>query len=254
MPQHWRDRTVYVVPEAELEAYSSWVETARNMSGVTVVGCPERGIARTRHWIGELAAERGESKFAMMDDDLSEIHVRVAPDDWHLRPASEEEFDRMMKTVEYLLDEYAHVGVSPREGNNRFGVGPEPLVHECTRTLRFLCYRTADFLSVEHGRVEVMEDFDVNLQLLRSGRKNCDVKYWAQNQRGTGARGGCSTYRTHALHDACARRLAELHAPYVRLREKRNRSGGEFGHRTEVTIQWRRAYQDSVARPAEAAE
>lgn len=149
----------------------------------------------------------------------------------------------MLRTIEGLLDEYAHVGVSAREGNNRAGEGDAPLLQENTRTYRVLAYQTDMFLSVEHGRVRVMEDFDVNLQLLRQGHKNACLFYWAQGQKMTNAPGGCSTWRTHEVHEESARRLAELHPGLVSLREKHNKTDADgFGTRTEVTIQWKRAY------------
>jgi hypothetical protein len=251
MPQEWRERVTYVVPEEQYESYVRWLQTGRNFKGVSVRPCPAavKGIAATRHWIGKYAGALGEESFAMIDDDIAEPFIRVSEDDWHLRYTTPEEYGGMLETIEALLGEpdIAHVGVSPREGNNRFPAGPAPLIQWNTRTLRFLCYKTKEFLEVEHGRVEVMEDFDVNLQLLRKGYKNANLMYWAQDQRGTSAPGGCSDYRTLAVHDAAARKLAELHPGLVRLRQKTNKTDlGGFGTRTEVTISWKKAYEEGV--------
>jgi hypothetical protein len=151
----------------------------------------------------------------------------------------------MLLWMQSALNEHAHVSVSAREGNNRAGVGEAPLVSLNTRTLRVLAYRTEEFLRAEHGRVPVMEDFDVNLQLLRAGHSNACASFWAQGQRMTNEAGGCSTYRTHELHEGAARRLAELHPGLVRLRQKQNKTDREgFGTRTEVTISWKAAYAD----------
>lgn len=232
-------RTTFVVPEGQSEAYVR----ALADTPCHVVTCDEPGIAKTRHWIGRHAAERGEETFAMCDDDVW-WYRRLNMVSTRLVEATADDVDEMWEMVENLLMvEYAHVGVSAREGNNRFGPADKTDVMVNTRTLRVLCYRTEDFLSVEHGRVDVMEDFDVNLQLLRRGRPNANLVHWSQNQRGgTSAPGGCSTYRSHEVHDRSARRLAELHPDFVRLREKHNKSGGAFGHRTEVTISWKKAF------------
>lgn len=237
-------RMLYVVPEDQVDKYTKSMSKQTIQSGV--IGCPEKGISKTRHWIGQRAAEKGVDKFLMVDDDCW-FYTRKGVDSFHLDYSKPPQIDDMLAAVEMALDRYAHVGISAREGNNRQGNGGQSLIAENTRTLRALAYRTEDFLSVEHGRVPVMEDFDVNLQLLERGLPNCNLIYWAQGQRQTNAPGGCSTYRSHAVQEEAAKRLAELHPGVVSLRQKKNKSGGEFGHRTEVTIQWKKAYSQGVS-------
>lgn len=218
--------------------------SARGMESVAVLECPERGIAATRRWIGQLAEKRGEDRFCMMDDDLS-FNVRRSTEKWGLQVADKTEYGKMVAWVRESLGwpGVAHSSVSVRQGNDRAGAGgPDTLWVSNVRTLRVLAYRTDVFLRAEHGRVEVMEDFDVNLQLLRAGCGNVVTHWWAQDQRMTGEKGGCSDYRTHAVHEASARRLAELHPGLVHLRQKDNKTGGEFGRRTEVTISWKKAF------------
>lgn len=227
-----RQCTAFVVPPDQYVEYRASVP-----EDVEVLQCPEVGIAAVRHWIGRNVRN---DKFVMLDDDVHFL-VRRGPDMWQMRKTEKSEVDDLFRTVENLLYRYGHVGVSGREGNNRIGVGEPPLIAENTRTIRFLAYRTEDFLRAEHGRVRVMEDFDVNLQLLRRGVPNCSIHYWAQGQRMTNAPGGCSTYRSHEVHEQSAIRLAELHPGLVSLRQKQNKTGGDFGTRTEVTIQWKRA-------------
>lgn len=247
-----RARTVYFVPERQADDYRQALAGASvvlpGLECARVVGLPEEevsGIAQTRQAIGRYADAMGEGKFLMSDDDVK-FHVRLSPSVWNLRLCDPADADEMISRVEGLLEDHAHVGVSPREGNNRWGVCPPDHVALNTRTLRVLAYQTDEFLRCEHGRVPVMEDFDVNLQLLRRGLSNASLVYWAQGQAQTGSPGGCSTYRDHATQDRAARRLAELHPGFVRVREKQNRSGGEFGHRTDVTIQWRQALESAA--------
>lgn len=236
----WQMRATYVVPMDELEAYAATVLDC--FPRASVVGCPAKGIAATRHAIGNMCEESGVDKFAMVDDDVRFVR-RISDDHTALKPCEKSDVSRMWGVVDWFLSHYAHVGVSARQGNNNMGVGgASGLFEENTRTLRVLCYRTKEFLSVQHGRVTVMEDFDVNLQLLRAGHKNANIGWWSQDQKMTNAPGGCSTYRTHQKHEESAKKLAELHHPYVALRQKKNKTGGEFGTRTEVTIFWKKAF------------
>jgi hypothetical protein len=238
-----RQLTTYVVPNEQVADYHYTLQqTGLLAQGVSVVGCAAQGIAATRHWIGGECAERGEEKFAMVDDDVRFVR-RISPDATSLIKCVPADVDQMWSAVVRRLETYAHVGVSARQGNNNMGVGsPDEVAEENTRTLRVLCYRTKDFLKAKHGRVPVMEDFDVNLQLLRMGLPNINLGWWSQDQKMTNAPGGCSTYRSHQLHEQAAHKLAELHDPYVKLRQKVNKTGGEFGTRTEVTIYWKKAF------------
>lgn len=244
-----RARMIYVVPEGEGASYLNALDQAGvsypGLGDARVLECPERGIAKTRLWIGAHASGTGADKFLMLDDDIW-FYTRKSFDKENLDYSEPGQVNAMISSVEEHLDHYGHVGISAREGNNRLGVGDHSLKAENTRTLRALAYRTNDFLECEHGRVEVMEDFDVNLQLLEKGIPNCNIAFWSQGQRQTNAPGGCSTYRSHEVQDASARRLAELHPGIVRLRQKENKSGGEFGHRTEVTIMWKKAYEQGL--------
>lgn len=244
-PEHRLRETFLVVPENQRAAYELALSEFYGLESVRVLPCPEVGIAKTRHWIGLHAASEGIDRFCMVDDDVRFV-VREAHDTVRLRQAEEIDVARMWDHVYLKLRDYAHVGVSARQGNNQLGLGGP---HECaavnTRTLRVLCYQTEKFLEVEHGRVAVMEDFDVNLQLLRRGYDNLNIGFWSQDQKMTNAPGGCSEYRDHAAHEAAALRLSELHPGFVMLREKQNKTGGEFGTRTEVTIFWKRARDDA---------
>lgn len=243
IPESERSRVTLVTHPSEVQAYSDAAD--RELPGVSVVTLGDyRYIGEKRGMIGRHAAESGESKFFMLDDDLDFL-IRRGDDTWRLRPCEPEEVSELFEVVDYFLDYYVQVSVSPREGNNRLGIaGKRELFFECFRAMRMVAYQTEAFNSCEHGRIPVMEDMDVTLQLLRRHHKNAVLGYWANGQKMTNSPGGCSIWRTRELHNAAARRLAELHSGLVAVRQKINKTDREgLGTRDEVTVQWKRAYQ-----------
>jgi len=233
-------RVSLVVPTNQVGLYRRGVG---GYYGCKVIGCPYDGIALTRKFCGQLSVD--SSKFLMLDDDLR-FYKRVSATDWRLRdlsdfPDTSRQVGRMLSLVSSKLDKYVHVAISAREGNNRLPYEGA----ECSRPLRVLAYRRKEFLGVEHGRVEIMEDFDVTMQLLRQGYKNLVIVSWAHNQVQTQMSGGCSDYRSLELHNLNVLRFAELHTPFVSLREKHNKRGRELSNRVETTIYWKRAWESS---------
>ena len=225
-----------VVHKSEESLYEPLAEK----HGVELVGLEYDGIAQKRSLIGTQLVSA--NRFLMLDDDIV-FYRRKSKKDWHLRKLEEHEPIEMIALLGgYLRPEspvsYAHAGVSAREGQNRL----RPNYENNTRYMRVLGYRTEDYLQCEHNRVRFMEDFDVNLQLLRKGLKSIVFTNFAQNQSGTQAKGGCSNERTNETHSEAAQKLAELHAPFVKLRQKQNKTGGEFGNRLEVTVSWKAAF------------
>jgi hypothetical protein len=232
-----------VVPPDQHDRYQAAL-TNHGRIDVNVLSCTEKGIAKTRHWIGKFCDDNKYPRFAMFDDDLN-FAVRRSTENNQLRPQTVEDTQEMLDWVESALSTYAHVGISPRDAAKTESVqtGGKPLTLLNKRTLRTLCYRTKDFLSVKHGRVQVMEDFDVNLQLIEKGLWNCQTYWWTNDQRQTGSPGGCASYRSHQVQEESAHKLAEMHKPFVVIREKQNKAqvvkeAKAFQTRTEVTIYW----------------
>lgn len=239
-----------VVPESQAEQYrhsGCW-------NGVEIIASPVNGIARNRHWIGNYAKQSNQPHFVMMDDDLVVFSTRIDNTSIKLRQSTHEDINAMLVWMEVALQKYAAVSISAR-GNNmvKLGsnllIGDPPLTMENVRLLRVLAYQTDPFLSVEHDRVMVMEDFDVNLQLLEKGYKNIQTYWWTQDQRQTASPGGCADYRTHQTHETSAKRLQELHPQFVKLTKKKNKTvtthNNDFQERTEVRISWKKAYASS---------
>jgi hypothetical protein len=194
-------------------------------------------ITPTREAIRTFCIVNKIDKCVMLDDDL-QFYIRKSTEDWHLRDPDVAELNGLFNKIELELDIYAHVGVSGREGNNFV----KEYSSNNTRYMRLLAYRVKEWNECTYN-TEIMEDFDINLQLLLKGYPSYVFYHYAQGQRQTNAPGGCSTWRTHELHERNAYKLARLYPNFVTTRQKENKSGGEFGHRTEVTIQWKKAFQ-----------
>ncbi len=221
-----------VVPAAQYAQYKPLAVR----HGVRLIPCKHNGIAATRQFIGEGAKD----KFLCLDDDLR--FYRRLSTGVQLHKFNPTDMATMLMTVSRMLDLYAHVSVSARGGNNQL-VYPSV---ECKRPLRALAYRRKPFLKCEHGRVQIMEDFDVTLQLIAMGYPNLVITEYAQDQPMTQAPGGCSDYRTHALHEKNVHLMHKLHGDICKVRDKENKTGGEFGSRVELTIYWDKARKQAL--------
>jgi hypothetical protein len=238
-------RFFLVVPPDQREQYLHMADTSRSKWGcrVPVLSPPGvKGIAATRKWIGQHAAQEGHESFLMLDDDLR-FAVRANPketrhDKRKLIIADTVECARMLAAAEKELTQYAHIGIRVRMAyhDKRLGYPSE----QCVRALRALGYQTRLFNTCKHGRVAVMEDFDITLQLLARGWPNSVLTHWTQDQSQTQLPGGCSDYRTLSVHNANVYKMHKLWPAVTQLREKKNKTGGDFGKRMELTLQWKK--------------
>lgn len=195
----------------------------------------------------ELMSRDSDAELVMLCDDDFVFFRRIDPFEPQLRKMEDDDWDDMMEQIEGLFAANANlygVGISMRQGNNRL----EPEGNSNTRLNGCIIYRRSMFLdeSIEHDRLNPMNDFDVNLQLLRSGLDNHLISEFCYNQGGTNAPGGSSDYRTLETQAASAHKLAELHPGFVNIRNKVNKTGPvELRERTEVTVFWKKARQSA---------
>jgi hypothetical protein len=227
LPQELRDRVIFVQP---------W--DGNEVVGVGVHKTPKHinGIGPTRQWIIDNAKS---DKIVMLDDDLV-FAKRREDEPTKFREASLSDVSLLFTSISSYLDQFAHVGVSTREGGNRDT--SDTVLN--TRLLRILAYRT-DVLrkqAIRFDRLEFMEDFDVTLQLLRAGYPNIRINWIVHNQRSSNAPGGCSTYRTLEKQAQAARGLAELHSEFVDTVVKKTKTAWNGQERTDVRIQWKAAF------------
>lgn len=221
-----------VVPVDEVREYTRWVS-----DNASVVACPAQGIANTRQWIVDNVGN--DATVCMVDDDLTFFHRR-SDDPTKLRDITPSELLNAFAQLESVLDaSVPHAGFATREGANR---NVERL-HWNTRILRVLAYHRPTLAreGITFGRMQVMEDFDVALRLLRTGRHNVILNNFAHNQPGSGTEGGCSIYRTMEVQAEAAHQLAKLHPGFVRVVEKTTKTSWGGTTRTDVQISWKRA-------------
>lgn len=256
------DRTVLVVPFNEAERYRLYLGEK-----VKIVQCPHNGISKTREWIlCKLTEEMGYDKVLMVDDDM-DFCVRPEISNAKLLTIEDTKtFMGMLETLEDWLDHgFAHVGLSARQGNNRefydehgvYGLHP---YRDATRMMNCYAYnvKTLKLIgNIEFGRTEVMEDFDLTLQLLRRGFPNRVSFHYCWNQRGSDKEGGCSKYRTPAVQQQAAETLADLHPGFVKVVIKKSKDSSpawkNMKERYDVSVQWRKAF-DSFSGKATAEE
>lgn len=214
-------------------------EDQKLYKGYPLLICPEYEIAAKRHWIVQNCSTRF---MAQLDDDLH-FYVRKEAGKWNLRYAEAADVNRLFEDIIMIMEAgYIHVGVSDRAGNNRV----EESILENQRMMRFLVYDLPQVKKLaKFGRMDYQEDFDICLQLLRKGYKNAVIYEFAQGNPGFNAKGGCEVDRTVDRHNRSVAKLAQLHPGFVTIRKKNDVSSGEFNHRNEVIVYWKKAYESS---------
>lgn len=211
-------------------------------AGFNVLTCSAQGIAATRQFILD---KSDDPHVLMLDDDLSSWSYRIEHQDGKgnkvglsYKKATPEQREQGMADVAKLLKRYGHGSI----GHRLFANARSALDFN-TRQLRALAY-DRDLLKRERVkfRVPVMEDFDVQLQLLKRGHECFQYNQLVQEQYGSNATGGCSTYRTDDVQRKAAEQLAKLHPDCVTVVVKEQKGNGTmWGTRTDVKVNWRRA-------------
>lgn len=231
-----------VVQERERDAYKDW--------GVPLVVLPPhiQTLAPTRDWIiHDMPTEHDHVVF--MDDDL-DFAVRRDDDRGKFRNAQPADIGDMLTMLNTRLRTYPMVGIGSREGGNR--VTEEEVYN--TRIMRVLGFSRKYLRKhmITFSPLVVMEDFHVNLQILESGGTTCVCNDWVSNQRGgSNAPGGCSLYRTDAVQTTAAHTLAARHPGFVKVVQKATKTAWGGGTRTDVIVQWKRAWQHGQKRESE---
>ena len=243
LPPRLRKRTWLVVQDREKHEYS--------YPRLMVLPKKIKMLSPTRQYIIENAECK---KIVIMDDDISFLRRKNPEDvrDWHMKPCDRQDTYDMFDMILEHLDTYLHCGISDRLKNNKLAsIKNARLYKECDRMMRFLAYDLTKLrkTGARFDRVDLKQDLDMTLQLLRAGHKNIVSYEYAINQTaGSNVRGGCSEYRTPEMMKRCAVELAKLHPGFVRVRRVKLESSWEsFGNeRIDVRVRWGEAFRSSA--------
>ena len=241
-------RVAVVVYAHEVAAYKKMSFKGKRIKNVEVIAVPDtyRGIARKREYIlTKLAAKLDTRLVMVLDDDLSFCHRSDIDNvDMPYINSDHDEMHRMVKRLTYWLEEkFIHVALISRQANRQTGMKwlqPSRAMNAHafdTLRLRWLVRKGL----VEFGRVKLMEDFDLTLQLLRLGypnRVSCQYAWTTVSN----LKGGCSEYRTEKMQRRAAERLAELHKPFIRLVQRKAKTWKGLTERLDVRCSWKKAY------------
>ena len=247
LPRRWQEKSHIVCPASEAHLYQRL--------GVDVMGVPDElsGIHHARQWVVDHA--HSECVF-MIDDDMKFAQRDpkwLYPEYTYYLPQAEtgpeqvgKLFDMMESWME--VDGFVHIGIDARQMNvgrkDRWWRQVVRMNNAYGHNVRILKEE-----GIRWDRLPVMEDFDVTLCLLKEGYPNQITVDYVWNQRGSGKKGGCSSYRNLQMQAECAHRLAALHAPFVQVVEKSSKSNWEgMETRTDVQISWRKAFPGDVER------
>ena len=214
------------------------------LHGARVLPCKVQGhIGRVRQFIVDNIED--DMHILVMDDDLSSWSYRIQQQDGKgnevglsYKKATPTQRAAGFADVAKLLKRYGHGSI----GHRLFANARDPLEFN-TRQLRALAY-DVNVLQAEgiKFRMDLMEDLDVQLQLLKRGHEGFQINTLVQEQYGSNTTGGCSVYRSDERQTAAAHKLKQHHPDCVTVVQKKQKGNGTmWGERTDVRINWRAA-------------
>jgi hypothetical protein len=232
-----RDTYLVAVPDE--------VDTLRTIyPSLKILECPAKGIGPTRQWIlNQHDIDKHGPQIMMMDDDLQFYKRRTDDPTKFTQFQTGAEFDVMMEEFLELFLDSPLIGISNRSGANR----DTSRVRSNTRMHDLFGIDLT--VTRKHGfridRIKFMEDFDFILQHLTAGYETLCLNSYCKGDRGSNIAGGCSEYRDAAGQEAAALDLAMEWPEFVKLRKVKAKGAGMWAERTDVTVQWQKAFTSS---------
>lgn len=245
LPSEYKKKVTFVVQT------SDWEENKQDYLNVARQGqfylLPPHvdNLHKTRQYLLNDRTTFNDPVQCQMDDDIV-FSARRHDDPTKFRAMKAEDYNIMFTSLAAHAALHGVAGVVAREGANR---NTEPYLYT-TRQMRLHAFSPRIFRELgirwDLLRSPGPEDFAMLLQLMVAGRKNCVVNDYCQNQGGSNTAGGCSTYRTLDVHADACHHLAELFPKYVKVVKKQTKEAWGGQERTDVVIQWKKAYKDGL--------
>jgi hypothetical protein len=244
--KNWIHKVRVVCSYGEGETYRN------NHPNVTVIQAPKEvtNYSQKFQWILDGLPQPHDSGFYMdiddraiiLDDDLvfssksdkSRPNSLISIKDPHRT-------DKMWEEIDCLLEDYALVGVHPRQmGQN----AKEPYVLNG----RIICMqginRAKIGIPIKVDQFPILADVVLNCTLLSRGQANAILTTFFQDHGPCQAPGGCSLYRTGKMQQDAVQYLASRWPGFVKVIHKVNKGANWLGEegRYDYTCQWKQLY------------
>jgi len=213
------------------------------------------GIADVRQKCLDWARSKGFRRILMLDDGCYFYRrdgFKAGKPQYRGMETTQDWKDLFAKLTSLLMY-HPQVGISAKQGNQlvradfkvagrcftAYGLDVE-LLHQLS--VRFDGMYRAD------RRIKLYEDYYLTLSLLTKGVPNAVLHTFCINAQ-HGRSGGNFAVRNNDTQKLCAERLAKTFPGYVKVHQKPTKAfklAGSDTHRWDVTIQWKRAFSDSI--------
>lgn len=255
IPESWQDRTRIVCSHNEFEDYAA-VYSAQVMESPEWV----TNYSQKVQWILDGFPETPEDKFfsintswneedpkaLIMDDDL--VFSSFNADGRLLTIRDSEVLIPMFEQIKGLLDEFALVGVHPRQ-NAVNAKDKNGLNYELNG--RIICIQGINRAKIGMVKVDqfpILADVVLNCSLLARGKANAILTSFFQDHGPCQAPGGCSIYRTPEMQRTAVEYLASRFPGFVKVMIKTPKAAKWMGDtRYDYQCQWKKLYAAGAA-------
>ncbi len=209
------------VPEGEVRDYERC-----GVRNVVPVPAEVRGITRTRNFILDYAAERGENRVVHVDDDVrAQGWVELGFSRGRPRPLTEAEWLREWAVLFDLAEDLGFRIWGVATQNALRAVYPwKPFLEQSYVTASCMGIRNETGIRFDES-YPVKEDYEITLRCIREDGGVLAARHVFWTNSHWSDEGGCRRYRTQGMEEEAIRRLT---AEYPGMIRKVTRGGAEF--------------------------